>query len=144
MGLSPLIPMKIVICCKEKYKQRSIRAVFGLYLVPGQCQISKVSGDCAPWTPTRVLPRTYLGAYSWVGQWWPVRSGSILWLLRYLSLINTHHNPDYTIKLFENLKKVVKVVVLAEILPRDFLQTLGNHYWWLTFAKIHRLKKFHH
>ena len=49
--------------------------------------------------------------------------------LRYLSLINTDHNHDYTIKLFENLKKVVKVVVLAEILPRDFLQTLENHYW---------------
>ena len=33
-------------------------------------------------------------------------------------------------EIFENLKKVVhvKIVVLAEILPRDFLQTLGNHY----------------
>ena len=47
MRLSPLIPIKILICCKEKYKQevkiRSIRAVFGL-----QCQISEVSGASRP------------------------------------------------------------------------------------------------
>ena len=52
MGLFPLIPMKIVNCCKEKYKQkvkiRSIGAVFGLHLIPVKCQISKVSGGFAP------------------------------------------------------------------------------------------------
>ena len=60
MGLSSLIPMKIVICCKEKCKQevkiRSIRAVFGLYLVPGKCQISVVSGGFAPCTPPGCCP----------------------------------------------------------------------------------------
>ena len=30
----------------------------------------------------------------------------------------------------------VKVVVRAEILPRDFLQTLGNYYLSLTIAKF--------
>ena len=35
-----------------------------------------------------------------------------------------------------------KVVVRAEILPRDFLQTLGNFHLWLTIAKIQRLKNF--
>ena len=72
MGLSPLIPMKIVICCKEKYKQevkiRSIRAVFGLYLVPGKCQISKVSGGFAPWTPHQSAAPDLLGGLHWVGQ----------------------------------------------------------------------------
>ena len=38
---------------------------------------------------------------------------------------------------------VLKVVVRAEILPRDFLQTPGNYYLSLTVAKIQRLKKFH-
>ena len=32
------------------------------------------------------------------------------------------------------------VAVRAEILPRDFLQTLGNNYLSLTTAKIERLK----
>ena len=36
----------------------------------------------------------------------------------------------------------IKVVVRAEILPRDFLQTSGNYYFSLTAAKIQRLKKF--
>ena len=36
-----------------------------------------------------------------------------------------------------------KVVVCAEILPRDFLQTLGNNYLSLTEAKIKGYKKFH-
>ena len=36
----------------------------------------------------------------------------------------------------------LKVVVRAEILPRDFLQTLGKYYWSLTIAKSHKLKKF--
>ena len=35
------------------------------------------------------------------------------------------------------------VVVRADILPRDFLQALGNYYLSLTMAKIGRLKKFH-
>ena len=35
-----------------------------------------------------------------------------------------------------------KVVVCAEILPRDFLHTLGNYYLSLTIAKIQSLKKF--
>ena len=39
--------------------------------------------------------------------------------------------------------KFVKVVVRAEILPRNFLPTLGNYYVWLTIAKIQRLKKFY-
>ena len=47
-GISPLIPMKTVICCKEKYKQevkiRSIRAVFGLYLVPGNAKFLRFLG----------------------------------------------------------------------------------------------------
>ena len=34
-------------------------------------------------------------------------------------------------------------VVWAEILPRDFLGTLGNNHLLLTIAKIERLKKFH-
>ena len=34
------------------------------------------------------------------------------------------------------------VAVRAEILPRDFLQTLGNYYLSLTVAKIQRLKNF--
>ena len=38
--------------------------------------------------------------------------------------------------------KFVKGVVRAEILPRDFLTTLGNYYVWLTMAKIQRLKNF--
>ena len=60
MGLSPLIQMKIVICCKEKnYKQqakiRSMRAVFDLYLVPRKCQISEVSG-ASPGPPPGCSP----------------------------------------------------------------------------------------
>ena len=35
-----------------------------------------------------------------------------------------------------------KVVVRAEILPRDFLQTLGNYYLSLTEAKFKVLKNF--
>ena len=31
---------------------------------------------------------------------------------------------------------LLKVVVRAEILPRDFLQTLGNYYLSLTMAKF--------
>ena len=34
------------------------------------------------------------------------------------------------------------VVVRAEILPRDFLQTLGNYYLSLTIDKIQKLKNF--
>ena len=30
----------------------------------------------------------------------------------------------------------IKVVVRAEILPRDFIQTLGNYYLSLTIAKF--------
>ena len=41
---------------------------------------------------------------------------------------------------FDVLRFYLKVVVRAEILPRDFLQTLGNYYLSLTIAKIHRLK----
>ena len=37
---------------------------------------------------------------------------------------------------------MLKVVVRAEILPRDFLQTPGNYYLSLTITKIQRLKKF--
>ena len=40
----------------------------------------------------------------------------------YSSLSRLNH------KIFRELRKVVKVVVLAEIPPRDFFQTLGNHY----------------
>ena len=36
----------------------------------------------------------------------------------------------------------LKVVVRAEILPRDFLLTLGNYYLSLTAAKIQSLKNF--
>ena len=36
----------------------------------------------------------------------------------------------------------VKVVVRAEILPRDFLETLGNYYLSLTVAKFKVLKNF--
>ena len=36
-----------------------------------------------------------------------------------------------------------KVVVCAEILPRDFLQTPGNNFLRLAKAKIRKLKKFH-
>ena len=35
---------------------------------------------------------------------------------------------------------MLKVVVRAEILPRDFLQTPGNYYLSLTITKIQRLK----
>ena len=59
--------MKIVICCKEKYRQQiticSMRAVFGLHLVHRKCQISEVSRSF-PLTPTRVLPWIHWGAYS--------------------------------------------------------------------------------
>ena len=34
-----------------------------------------------------------------------------------------------------------KVVVRAENLPREFLQTLGNYYLSVTMSKIQRLKK---
>ena len=37
----------------------------------------------------------------------------------------------------------VKVVVHAEILPRDFLQILGNSYFLLTRTNIERFKIFH-
>ena len=37
----------------------------------------------------------------------------------------------------------LKVVVRAEIVPRDFLQTYGNNCLSLTIAKIERFKKFH-
>ena len=40
-------------------------------------------------------------------------------------------------------RDVLKVVVYAEIIPRDFLQTPGNNYLWLTIAKIQRFKKNH-
>ena len=36
----------------------------------------------------------------------------------------------------------IKVVVPAEILPRDFLQTLENYFLSLTLIKIQRLKNF--
>ena len=36
---------------------------------------------------------------------------------------------------------IIKVVVRAEILPRDFLQTPGNYHLSLTIAKIQRIKK---
>ena len=36
----------------------------------------------------------------------------------------------------------LKVVVCAEILPRDLLQTLGKYYMSLTVTKIQRLKNF--
>ena len=36
----------------------------------------------------------------------------------------------------------LKVVVSAEILPRDFFQTSGNYYLLLTVAKIQRLQNF--
>ena len=36
-----------------------------------------------------------------------------------------------------------KVVIYAEILPRDFLQTLGNYCLSVTIAKIQGFKKFH-
>ena len=39
--------------------------------------------------------------------------------------------------------KLFKVVVRAKILPRDFLQTLGNYDLGLTITKNQRLKKFH-
>ena len=39
-----------------------------------------------------------------------------------------------------NVFLYLKVDVHAEILPRDFLQTLGNYYLSLTVAKIQRLK----
>ena len=42
-----------------------------------------------------------------------------------------------------SLKKAIKVVVRAEILPKDFIQTPGNNYLSLTIAKIKRFKKFH-
>ena len=49
------------LCCKEKYKQEvkicSISTVIGLYLVPGKCQISKVSGASLPGPP----PECYSG-----------------------------------------------------------------------------------
>ena len=68
MGLSPLIPMKIVICCKEKYKQevkiRSIRAVLVSIWYPENAKFLRFLGASLPGPPTRVLPRTYLGAYS--------------------------------------------------------------------------------
>ena len=35
----------------------------------------------------------------------------------------------------------IKVVVRAEMLPRDFHQTPGNYYLWLIVGKIQRLKK---
>ena len=37
----------------------------------------------------------------------------------------------------------IKVDLRAEILPRDFLQTLGNYCLSFTIAKIQSLKKFH-
>ena len=37
----------------------------------------------------------------------------------------------------------LKVVVRADIIPRDFLQTPENYYLLLTEAKIQRLKAFH-
>ena len=45
------------------------------------------------------------------------------------------------ILLFSSIE-YLKVVVRAEILPRDFLQTLGNYYLWLTEANIQRSKNF--
>ena len=36
----------------------------------------------------------------------------------------------------------IKVLALAEVLPRDFLQTPGNYYLSLTSAKIQRSQKF--
>ena len=42
--------------------------------------------------------------------------------------------------LFHKVYFTIKVVVRAEILPRDFLQTLGNYYLSLTEAKFHRQK----
>ena len=41
------------------------------------------------------------------------------------------------------MKPEIKVVVRAEILPRDFLQTPENYYLWRIKAKIQSFKKFH-
>ena len=37
----------------------------------------------------------------------------------------------------------LKIVVCAEILSRDFIQTQRNYYLWITTAKIQRLKEIH-
>ena len=39
--------------------------------------------------------------------------------------------------------ETIKVVVCAEILPKDIFQTLGNYYLSLTIAKIQRSKGLH-
>ena len=41
------------------------------------------------------------------------------------------------------LKVKIKVVVRAEIVLKDFLQTPGNYYLRLTIAKNETLEKFH-
>ena len=43
----------------------------------------------------------------------------------------------------QNHSKVFKVVVRAEILARNFLQTLGDYYLSLTTAKFQKIKTFH-
>ena len=60
MGLSPLIPMKIVICCKEKYKQevkiRSIRAVLASNWYPEDAKFLRFPGASLPRPPPECCP----------------------------------------------------------------------------------------